>query len=152
MKKFEIECHEPSFLPEGKTWKLAWNDEFDGDALDESKWDFRLNFWGKPFEGYTCIGMGHPGEETGGSFVKIDGELHFVCGNSFSMVSDYRIYRADGMHNAHFDFPDGGFRGWGTVIPVRQGSCIRYYWLTFDRHNGSDYNWSYGNFYCFEAR
>lgn len=106
----------------------------------------------KPFEGYTCIGMGNPGEETGGSFVTIDGELHFVCGNSFSARSEYRIYRKDGMHTARFDFPDGGFRGWGTVIPVQQGSRTRYYWLTFDRHNGSSYNWSYGNFYCFEAR
>ncbi len=25
--------------PEGQTWKLAWHDEFAGDALDESKWD-----------------------------------------------------------------------------------------------------------------
>jgi beta-glucanase (GH16 family) len=24
---------------EGKTWKLVWHDEFDGDRLDESKWD-----------------------------------------------------------------------------------------------------------------
>jgi beta-glucanase (GH16 family) len=24
---------------EGKTWKLAWHDEFDGDQLDASKWD-----------------------------------------------------------------------------------------------------------------
>lgn len=104
------------------------------------------------FEGYSCIGMGQPGEETGGSFVKIEGELHFVCGNSFSATSDYRIYRKDGMYKAHFDFPDGGFRGWGTVIPVCQGSRMRYYWLTFDRHNGSEYNWSYGNFYCYEAR
>ena len=24
---------------EGKTWKLAWHDEFDGDRLDESKWE-----------------------------------------------------------------------------------------------------------------
>lgn len=106
----------------------------------------------EPFAGYSCIGMGQPGEETGGSFVKIDDELHFVCGNSFSATSDYRIYRKDGMHKAQFDFPDGGFRGWGTIIPVRQGSRMRYYWLTFDRHNGSDYNWSYGNFYCFEAK
>lgn len=26
-------------LPEGKEWKLAWNDEFDGTRLDESKWE-----------------------------------------------------------------------------------------------------------------
>ena len=23
----------------GKTWKLVWHDEFDGDKLDDSKWD-----------------------------------------------------------------------------------------------------------------
>lgn len=47
MKKFEIEGHEPSFLPEGKEWTLAWSDEFDGDTLDESKWNYRLDFWGE---------------------------------------------------------------------------------------------------------
>ena len=122
--------------------------------LDAESRKYRYVFFesGHPFKGYQCIGMGQPGEETGGSFVKIEGEQHFVCGNSFSVASDYRIYRADGMHKARFNFPDGGFRGWGTVIPVVQGSRTRYYWLTFDRHNGSAYNWSYGNFYCFEAR
>lgn len=25
--------------PEGKSWKLVWNDEFDGEKLDENKWD-----------------------------------------------------------------------------------------------------------------
>ncbi|MGD8238514.1 MAG: glycoside hydrolase family 16 protein [Armatimonadota bacterium] len=25
--------------PEGKAWKLTWHDEFDGDELDESKWE-----------------------------------------------------------------------------------------------------------------
>lgn len=39
---------EPSLLPEGKTFKLVWHDEFDGDALDTSKWGYRTNFWGKP--------------------------------------------------------------------------------------------------------
>ena len=26
-------------VPEGKVWKLVWHDEFEGDKLDESKWD-----------------------------------------------------------------------------------------------------------------
>ena len=26
---------------EGKSWKLVWQDEFDGDKLDESKWTYR---------------------------------------------------------------------------------------------------------------
>jgi hypothetical protein len=24
-------------------------------------------------------------------------------------------------------------------------------WMTFDRHGGSDYNWSYGNIYVYES-
>ncbi|MDD3926486.1 MAG: hypothetical protein PHT33_07495, partial [bacterium] len=35
--------HIESLLPAGKNWKLAWNDEFDGENLDRSKWDFRLH-------------------------------------------------------------------------------------------------------------
>lgn len=105
----------------------------------------------EPFSGYTYIGRGYPGEETGGSFVKIDGQIAFVCGNSFDKRSNYRIYTKNGMEEAGFDFPDGGFRGWGGVISLNLGSRNRFFWLTFDRHNGSSYNWSYGNIYCFEG-
>ena len=56
MKRFDVEGHEPSFLPEGE-WTLAWADEFDGTELDRTKWDFRLNFWGKPFEAYSDQGV-----------------------------------------------------------------------------------------------
>ena len=31
-----VEAHAPSYLPAGKNWTLVWNDEFDGDSLDES--------------------------------------------------------------------------------------------------------------------
>ena len=104
-----------------------------------------------PFDGYRYIGCGADGAETGGSFVRLKDETVFACGNDFHKTSDYRVYTEQGMRNARFDFPDGGFRGWGTLIPVPMGTRTRYFWLTFDRHNGSDYNWSYGNFYCFEA-
>lgn len=57
MKKYEVEGHAASYLPEGKEWKLVWSDEFDGPELDRTKWDFRLNFWGKPFEAYTDKGI-----------------------------------------------------------------------------------------------
>ena len=106
-----------------------------------------------PFHNFRYIGRGvvDGALETGGSFLRVDGEIHFVCGNSFTKRSDYRIYSKDGMKEAKFRYPDGGFRGWGCVFPVSLGSRKRYFWLTFDRHNGSGYNWSYGNFYCFEA-
>lgn len=57
MKQYDVKGHEPSFLPEGSDWKLIWSDEFDGTELDRTKWDFRLNFWGKPFEAYTDQGV-----------------------------------------------------------------------------------------------
>ena len=38
--------HSESYLPRDKKWRLVWRDEFDGNALDESKWNYRLNFWG----------------------------------------------------------------------------------------------------------
>ena len=56
MKKFEVENHEPSYLPEGE-WELVWSDEFDGTELDRTKWDFRMNYWGKPYDAYTDQGV-----------------------------------------------------------------------------------------------
>ena len=41
-----VEGREPSLLPRGRVFKLVWNDEFDGDSLDMSKWSYRTNFWG----------------------------------------------------------------------------------------------------------
>ncbi len=105
-----------------------------------------------PLDGYKFIGHGkrEGAMETGGSFVKILGERYFICGNAYDAVSNYRIYGKDGLTNPSFDYPDGGFRGWGTVIPVKTGTRTKYYHLTFDRHNATDYTWSYGNIYCFE--
>ena len=74
--------------------------------------------------------------------VKLDGKTYFVCGNSFSETSSYRVYewgKFDTFTKLSADFPDGGFRGWGTLMPIKLGSRTRYFWLTFDRQNGSDY-------------
>ncbi len=50
-------------LPEGQRWELAWSDEFDGTAIDPSKWDVmgdwkrRDGFWVK--EDAYLDGQGH---------------------------------------------------------------------------------------------
>ena len=36
----EVEDRLPT-PPDGKSWKLIWHDEFDGNRLDESKWEPR---------------------------------------------------------------------------------------------------------------
>ena len=35
-----VEGREASLLPSGRKFKLVWNDEFDGDKLDETKWGY----------------------------------------------------------------------------------------------------------------
>lgn len=57
MRKIEIENHEPSFLPDGKEWELVWADEFDGDTLDRTKWDYRLSMMGKRHPAWTDKGV-----------------------------------------------------------------------------------------------
>ena len=37
----------------------------------------------EPFSGYQYLGQGLDGAETGGSFVRLEGETVFVCGNDF---------------------------------------------------------------------
>lgn len=47
MQIYNVENHAPSLLPEGKKWKLIWNDEFDGTSLDTNKWSCRLHMMGR---------------------------------------------------------------------------------------------------------
>lgn len=56
MKEFNVEAHEPSLLPDGD-WKLVWSDEFDGDALDTTKWDYRMSMMGKRWPAWTDKGV-----------------------------------------------------------------------------------------------
>lgn len=120
---------------------------------------YRYHFFDSdlPLDGFSYVGQGIKGAETGGSFFRYGGKLYFVCGNSFEDRSDYRVYEwGDFTHPQKlvFDHPDGGFRGWGTVFTVKQGTREKLYHLTFDRTLGSasGYNWSYGNLYCFEGQ
>ena len=137
---------DPDLLYDGEKWLFALC------RLDPSVGGYRYAFFESedPFEGFRYLGCGKAGSETGGSFFRMDGETFFLCGNGYDRASEYRIYGKDGMTTASFNYPDGGFRGWGAPFSVKMGSRTRHFWLTFDRHNGSTYEWSYGNLYCFE--
>lgn len=56
MKIFEVKNHEPSLLPDGD-WKLVWADEFDGETLDDTKWDYRLSMMGLKHPAWTNKGV-----------------------------------------------------------------------------------------------
>ncbi len=47
VKSVTVPGEAASLLPAGKKFTLVWNDEFNGDRLDESKWSYRTNFWGR---------------------------------------------------------------------------------------------------------
>ncbi|MBQ8357426.1 MAG: glycoside hydrolase family 16 protein [Clostridia bacterium] len=57
MKKYEVKDHAPSLLPDGYHFELVWSDEFDGDTLDTSKWDYRLCMMGKRHPAWTDKGV-----------------------------------------------------------------------------------------------
>lgn len=108
----------------------------------------------EPFSGYTFRDKTLSGENTGGSIIRVGGKLYFCCGSNFHTRAQYNIYDLSDL--SHFkpvrcDYDDGGFRGWGTIIPVPCGNRTKYMWITFDRHCGSSFNWSYGNLYVYES-
>ena len=57
MKLFEIPGHASSLLPDGYEFELVWSDEFDGNELDTSKWDYRLTMMGKRHAAWTDKGV-----------------------------------------------------------------------------------------------
>jgi len=57
MNIFKYEGHADSLLPEGSVWKLVWNDEFDGDTLDGSKWDYRMSMMQQRWPAWTDKGV-----------------------------------------------------------------------------------------------
>ena len=57
MKKYDVKDHAPSLLPDGMEFELVWSDEFDGDTLDSTKWDYRLCMMGKRHPAWTDKGV-----------------------------------------------------------------------------------------------
>lgn len=108
----------------------------------------------KPFSGYKFRDQTLTGANTGGSIFRVGGKYYFACGSNFNVRAQYNVYDLydfSKYEQIRCDFDDGGFRGWGTVIPVPCGNRTKYMWMTFDRHGGSSYNWSYGNIYVYES-
>ncbi len=82
-----MEKHVPSLLPPGKKWKLVWHDEFDGDTLDRTKWDFRLHLMQQRHTTYTDEGARLDGKGNLELFlIEKDGQYyssHLQTGSNF---------------------------------------------------------------------
>ena len=107
-----------------------------------------------PFTGYTFRDKTQIGSDTGGAMLRLGEQLYFVCGSDGSSRARYHAYSLEDLSDCTqmtFDYDDGGFRGWGTILPIPCGNRTRLVWITFDRHRGTPQNWSYGNLYVYEA-
>lgn len=123
---------------------------------EEGKKNYRYFLYesDEPFSGYKYVDNTLTGANTGGSIIRVGGKLYFFCGSNFHTRAQYNIYELSDLskfRGIRCDYDDGGFRGWGTIIPVPCGNRTKYMWITFDRHGGSTYTWSYGNLYVYES-
>lgn len=116
MQEYEIKDHEPSLLPDGKKWKLVWADEFDGTVLDESKWNYRLYYWGEKFDAWTDKGVELDGKSNVVfKPIEIDGRLCSsqlqTGGNSFDEMDLYGAVK-NRLNKVHGDNP------WGDEVEI----------------------------------
>ena len=140
---------DPDLVKIGDKWHLAVC------RLVNGKYKYYHFVSDDPLDGFTYVNCTAGSEKTGGSFVLChDGKICFVCGSDFSKRAVYDVYPVEDFTvcgHLKCDFDDGGFRGWGTVMLLPFGTRRRYTWITFDRHNATAYNWSYGNLYVFDS-
>ena len=121
---------------------------------DETPYRYYLFESDDPFTGFVYADRTTAGSNTGGSIIRVAGKKYLLCGSGFGERAIYQLHPLENLSKYTlmcFDYDDGGYRGWGQLIPVPCGRRTRYVWMTFDRHNGSSYNWSYGNLYVFES-
>lgn len=106
-----------SVLPSNKKWELIWYDEFDGNTLDTTKWNYRLNYWGYKSPTFTKEG------------VELDGEGHLKIS---------LIRKGDDFYSGHlqtgsntFDIPrdpdSKGFWPFGAKEPAKFMHRYGYY-------------------------
>ena len=134
--------------------------------LIDGKWRFAVcrceddgyhyyHFVSDDLESFEFVARSEGCEKTGGSYVRAADGVYFVCGSDFNKRAVYDVYSLDNLNspikNLTPDYDDGGFRGWGSVMMLPCGSRYKYTWITFDRHLGSHFNWSYGNIHVFDS-
>ena len=108
-----------------------------------------------PLDGFTYADCTPTGGKTGGLMVPFEDGYYFICGTDFNSRAKYDVYPYNDFSKREplkCNYDDGGFRGWGTVFAHDSGTRRYYYWITFDRHNASDYNWTYGNIYMYRSK
>lgn len=139
---------DPDMIFDGDKWRFAVC------RLEEDGYHY-YHFISKDLVHFDFVGRTEGYDKTGGSYVRAADGIYFACGSDFKKRAVYDLYSPDNLStpakNLDPDYDDGGFRGWGSIMMLPTGSRYRYVWITFDRHLGSSYNWSYGNIHVFDS-
>ena len=101
--------------------------------------------WNGP---YNYLAMSREDNNTGTRITTVGGRRYVLSGGSGTTFYIYGYPGLDFLGTFSQEFPNGGFRGWPTIVPVPYGSYERYLWITFDR-GALTGKYSYGTLYFF---
>lgn len=109
-----------------------------------------------PIDNFTYVSNCQNGHNTGGTLLKIKDEVYLIHGSNEQVVSQYDVRQlpniSSTLYGLNIKNNDGGYRGWGTIVPISCGNKTDYYFYTFDRAKiGSKSNYTYGNLYCYKS-
>lgn len=142
----DLNTEDPDFFYDAKAkrWRLAYctlKDKSYVTCLCESKkWN----------GGYRQIAQSEQNNNTGIRITSVGGKRYVLSGGSDTTFYIYEYPSLKYAGTFRQEFPNGGFRGWPTIVPVRCGNYERYLWITFDR-GAQTGRYSYGTLYFYLA-
>lgn len=101
--------------------------------------------WNGPYE---YMATSSKDDNTGTRITSVGGRRYVLSGGSETTFYIYDYPTLDYVGTFKQEFPNGGFRGWPTIVPVPYGNFERYLWITFDR-GAITGKYSYGTLYFF---
>lgn len=123
-------------------WRLAYCALKDGSYVT---YLCESDNWDGP---YRQVAESDRNNNTGIRITTVGGRRHVLSGGPGTTfyIYEYPSLRCLGTFSQQF--PNGGFRGWPTIVPVPYGNYERYLWITFDR-GAQTGRYSYGTLYFY---
>lgn len=156
-----LECHELVF-PHSYTVGHGYNTEDPDFFYDSTAGKWRLAYCAlkeKSYVTYLCesdnwngpyvqLAESTKNNNTGIRIVSVGGKRHVLSGgpDTTFYIYSYPDLSYEGTFNQKY--PNGGFRGWPTIVPLPYGNYERYLWITFDR-GAQTGRYSYGTLYFY---
>lgn len=137
-------AEDPDFFYDAKAkkWRLSYC------ALHEGSYVTFL-CQSKTWNGaYQLLAQSKENNNTGIRQVDVGGKRYVLSGGSGTTFYIYDYPTLENLGTFRQRYPNGGFRGWPTIVPVDYGNYERYLWITFDR-GAQTGRYSYGTLYFY---